>query len=77
MQAMVLYLNAPSTPWVGSNGQNIFSESSHIAYLINRIETYDNMQANILPFHTPLTPGWDLKVVTFFLLLKVVLLHIK
>ena len=34
------------------------------------------MQAHILSLHTPLAPGWGLKVKTFFIL-KEVMLHIK
>ena len=67
MEAMILSLNAPSTPGVRSKSLNRFfsSESSHVAYQIKGIETYDNMQANMLPLHTPSTPGWDLTVKHF------------
>ena len=30
-----------------------FSEYGHVAYQIKRNEAYHNMQANILPLHTP------------------------
>ena len=37
--------------------KSTFSEYGHVAYQIKGNEAYNNMLANILPFHTPLTPG--------------------
>ena len=54
-------------PLNGDKSSNqFFSESSRVPYRIKGNKTYDNMQANILPLHTPSTPGWGLKVKTFF-----------
>ena len=41
-------------------------KSCHVAYQIKGKEVYNNVQANILPLHTPLTLGWGQKVKTFF-----------
>ena len=49
-----------------------FSEYGHVAYQMKGNETNYNMLANVLPLHTPLTPGVQ-KV--FFL--KVVMVHVK
>ena len=35
----------------------LFSEYGPVAYQIKGNEAYNNMIANILPLHTPLTPG--------------------
>ena len=56
--------------------KTIFSEYGHVAYQIKGNEAYNNMLANILPLHTPLTPGMGSKGY-FFSFLKVVMLHIK
>ena len=53
-----------------------FSESSHVAYQIKADDAGSNMVANILPTDTPMTQGWGQKV-KLYLLLKVVILHIK
>ena len=52
------------------------SEYGHVAYQIKENETYNNMLANILHLHTPLTPGVGSKD-HFFSFLKVVMLHMK
>ena len=66
------------TQGVGSKGQTIyFSESSHIAYQIKADDAGSNMVANILPTDTPLTPGGLGQKVKLYLLMKVVMLHIK
>ena len=55
MLANILPLHLPFTPGVGSKGHVFFffSESSRVAYQINRNEAENTMQANILPFlHT-------------------------
>ena len=49
-------------------------ESNYVAYQIKENEEDNTMQAKILPFYTPNTPGWDQKVKT---ILKKVMLHIK
>ena len=60
-----------------SKGQTIyFSASSHVAYQIKADEAGSNMIANILPTYTPLTQEVGSKV-KLYLLLKVVVLHIK
>ena len=48
--------------------KQFFFESylSCVAYQIKGNETYDNIQATIFSLHTLLTPGWGLKVKTFF-----------
>ena len=77
MAANILPTDTPSTQGVGSKGQTIyFSESSHVAYQIKADDAGSNMVANILPTDTPLTQGWGQKV-KLYLLLKVVMLHIK
>ena len=77
MAANILPTLTPSTQGVGSKGQTIyFSESSHVAYQIKADNAGSNMVANILPTDTPLTLGWGQKV-KLYLLLKVVMLHIK
>ena len=48
----------------------------HFTYQTKGNETYNNIQANIMPLYTPLTiAGWVYRF--FFYLLKVVMLHIK
>ena len=37
--------------------KNNFSEHGHVAYQIKGKEAYNYVLANVLPFHTPLTPG--------------------
>ena len=54
-----------------------FSEYGHVAYQIKGNETYNNTLANILPLHSPLTPGVGVKRSIFFSFLKVVILHIN
>ena len=77
MVANILPTDTPSTQRMGSKGQTIcFSESSHVAYQIKADDACSNMVANILPTDTPLTQGWGQKV-KLYLLLKVVMLHIK
>ena len=77
MVANILPTDTPSTQGVGSKGQTIsFSESSHVAYQIKAEDAGSNMEANILPTDTPLTQGVGSKVKQY-LLLKVVMLHIK
>ena len=78
MVANILPTDTPSTQGVGSKGQTIyFSESSHVAYQIKADDAGSNMVANILPTDTPSTQGvWGQKV-KLYLLLKVVMLHIK
>ena len=68
MQAIILSLQPPSTPGVRSKGQNslFFLQKSYVASQIKANEMYHNMQPNILSLHTPSTPGWGLKVKTFF-----------
>ena len=58
-------------PWV-NNGptagvtkayiKSTFSEYGHVTYQIKRNEAYNNMLANVLPLHTPLTPQVGRKV---------------
>ena len=77
MVANSLPTDTPSTQGVGSKGQTIyFSDSSHVAYQIKADDPGSNMVANILPTDTPLTQEWGQKV-KLYLLLKVVMLHIK
>ena len=59
MQAHSLSLQTPSPPWVGSKGQNIFTESSHGAYQVKGNGTQSTIQAYILSLQTPLTTGWS------------------
>ena len=71
MVANILPTDTPSTQGVGSKGQTIyFSESSHVAYQIKADDAGSNMVVNILP------RGWCQKV-KLYLILKVVMLHIK
>ena len=73
MVANNLPKDTPSTEGVMSKGQTIsFSESSHVAYQIKADDAGSNMVANILPRPR----GWGQKV-KLYLLLKVVMLHIK
>ena len=44
-----------------------FSEYGHVAYPIKGNEAYNDKLVNMLPLHTPLTPGWGQKG-HFFLL---------
>ena len=77
MVANFLPTDTPSTQGMGSKDQTIyFSESTHVAYQIKADNAGSNMVANILPSDTPLTQGWGQKV-KLYLLLKVVMLHIK
>ena len=77
MVANILPTDTPLTHGVGSKGQTIyFSESSHVAFQIKADGAGSNMVANIFPTDTPLTRGWSQKV-KLYLLLKVVMLHIK
>ena len=58
MQALILSLQSPSNPGVGSKDQNNFlSGNGHIAYQIEDNDTYNNMQAIILSLHASSTPG--------------------
>ena len=53
MHAKNVHLYTHSTPGIGSKGKNIFfSEYGHVIYQIKGNETYNKMQANILPLHT-------------------------
>ena len=72
MQAHSLSLQTPSPPWVGSKGQNIFTESSHGAYQVKGKGTQSTMQAYILSLQTPLTTGWS----QTYILVEVVIFHI-
>ena len=77
MVANILLTDPLSTQRVGSKGKTIyFSERSHVAYQIKADDAGSNMVANILPTDTLLTQGWGQKVKQY-LLLKVVMLHIK
>ena len=77
MVANILPTDTPSTQGAGSKGQTIsFTDSSHVAYQIKADDAGSNMVANILPTDTPLTQGVGSKV-KLYLLLKVVMLHIK
>ena len=77
MVANILPTDTPSTQGVGSKGQTkYFSESSHVAYQIKADDAGSNMVTNILPTDTPLTQGVGSKG-QLYLLLKVVMLHIK
>ena len=51
-----------------------FSEYGHVAYLIKRNDACSNMNANVLPTDTPLTPGEGSTVKQ---IIKEVMLHIK
>ena len=51
-----------------------FSEYGHDAYQIKGNAAYNNILANILLLHLPLTPWWSQKV-NLFSFLKVVMLH--
>ena len=43
---------------MGQKFKTFLSEEGHVAYQINRNETENTRQANILSFYTPTTPGW-------------------
>ena len=60
----------------GTKPNNIQAKNGYVAYQIKGIGTYGNIQANILPLHTPSTHRVGLKGQNIFLL-KVVMLHIK
>ena len=62
-------------PW-GWGQNSTFSEHGHVAYQIKGNGKCSNMQAHILSFHTPSTPGVGSKVKTIFFL-KVVMLYFK
>ena len=47
--------------------KSTLSEYGHVEYQIKGNEMYDNTQANILPLHTPSTPGLGQKIKTLFL----------
>ena len=75
--ANILPTDTPLTQGMGLKGQTIyFSERSHFAYQIKADDAGSNMVANILPTDTPLTQERGQKV-KLYLLLKVVILHIK
>ena len=58
---------SPFCPLSGvKKSKQFFSENGHVANQIKGNETYNNMQANILPLHKHSTPGRGLKVITFF-----------
>ena len=77
MVANILPTDTPSTQGVGSKGQTIyFSDCNLVAYQIKADDAGSNMVANILPTDTPLTQGVGSKG-QLYLLLKVVMLHIK
>ena len=46
--------------------KSTFSEFGHVAYQIKGNETYNNIIANILSLHFPLTPGMGSKGHFFF-----------
>ena len=79
MVANTLPTDTPLTQGVRSKGQTIyFSKSSHVAYQIKADDAGSNMVANILPTDTPLTQGGGGgQKVKLYLLLNVVMLHIK
>ena len=59
MQAIILSLESPSTPGVGSKDQNNFlSGIGHVAYQIKENDTHNNMQAIILSYMQPRPRGW-------------------
>ena len=65
MLATILPLHTSLTSVVGLKCQFlIFSESCHVAYLINGNEAENTMQANSLHFYMPATPEWGQKVKT-------------
>ena len=54
-------------PWgVVKRSKLFLYKSCHVEYQIKGKEVYNNVQANILPLHTPMTLGWGQKVKTFF-----------
>ena len=67
--------NGPATGVTLAYIKSNFSEYGHVAYQIIGNEAYNNM-INILPLHTPLTPG-EGSIGHFFSFLKVVMLHVK
>ena len=56
--------------------KSTFSEYGHVAYQIKGNEACNNMLANSLVLHLPLTPGMGQRV-NFFSFLKEVMLYIK
>ena len=75
MQAHILLLHTPLTPWVVSKVKSFLSESSHVAYQINGNGAQSTMQAYSVLTHA-LDPWGEVKRSNMFLL-KVVMLHIK
>ena len=71
MVANILHTDTPSTQGVGSKGQTISSESSHVAYQIKADDAGSNMVASILPKTHPQPREWGQKV-KLYLFLKVV-----
>ena len=51
---------------VGADAKNQLSKFGHVAYQIKDNEAYKSMLANILPLHTPSTPGVGVKMSFFF-----------
>ena len=64
--------NAPPPPH--PHIKSTFSEYGHVAYQIKEDKAYNNMLANILLLHLPLTPEVGSKG-SFVIFLKVVMLH--
>ena len=52
--------------WVDGCQKSTYSEYGHVAYQIKRNEAYNNILANVLPLHTPLTSGVGSKVIFSF-----------
>ena len=67
-----------STARVGSKDQHIFTESILVIFhsKLKGMEHNTPIHAHSLSLYTPSTPGWGQKSKTF-VLLKVVMLHIK
>ena len=58
MQAHIQPFSTILNPGLGSKGQNsTFSEHGHVAYQIKGNDECSKMQAHILSFHIPSTPG--------------------
>ena len=47
---------------MGSKGLFFSSESSHVAYQINKNEAENTMEATFSPFYALTIPGWGQKV---------------
>ena len=73
-RAQCKHIFFPEAHTMGSNGQNIFSESSHAAYQIKGNGAWSTMQEHILPLHTSSTCGSGSKIKE---IPNVAMLHIK